>query len=76
MLDFSKASLNELIAKGGHACACGRVHRMDMDLLSHRRKRLFAISCIHAHPAQTEQSSVSFCSMICVSMRKPFEIRI
>ena len=33
MLDFAKASLNELIAKGGHACACGRVHRVDMDFL-------------------------------------------
>lgn len=33
MIDFSKASLNDLIRKGGHSCACGRQHKMDMDFL-------------------------------------------
>ena len=33
MLQFSKATLNQLIVPGGHACACGRVHKMDMDFL-------------------------------------------
>ena len=33
MIDFAHASLDTLIAKGGHACACGRVHQVDMDFL-------------------------------------------
>ncbi|MBO4836711.1 MAG: sn-glycerol-1-phosphate dehydrogenase [Clostridia bacterium] len=33
MIDFSKASLEQLIAPEGHACACGRTHKMDMDFL-------------------------------------------
>ena len=33
MIDFSTASLETLIAKGGHDCACGRHHAMNMDYL-------------------------------------------
>ena len=33
MIKFSEATLNTLIAKGGHQCACGRCHKMDMDFL-------------------------------------------
>jgi len=33
MLDFSHASLETLVAKEGHACACGRLHQMAMDYL-------------------------------------------
>ena len=33
MLQFSQATLDQLIAPGGHACACGRTHRMKMDYL-------------------------------------------
>ena len=34
MVNFSEASLETLIAKGGHECACGRRHEMVMDYLS------------------------------------------
>ena len=34
MIDFAKASLNTLIEKDGHACACGHHHRADIDYLS------------------------------------------
>lgn len=33
MIKFSQATLDTLIAKGGHECACGRRHSMDMDFL-------------------------------------------
>lgn len=33
MIDFSKASLDQLIAPGGHPCACGRTHKVDMAFL-------------------------------------------
>ena len=33
MLNFAQASLDQLIEKAGHPCACGRVHRVDMDYL-------------------------------------------
>ena len=33
MLQFSQATLDQLIAPGGHACACGRTHQMKMDYL-------------------------------------------
>ncbi|MBQ2990871.1 MAG: sn-glycerol-1-phosphate dehydrogenase [Clostridia bacterium] len=33
MLDFSKASLDVLIQRGGHPCACGRHHGVEMDFL-------------------------------------------
>ncbi len=32
-MDFSKASLNELIAEGGYDCACGRHHSVDLKYL-------------------------------------------
>ena len=34
MINFADASLNTLIAKGGHDCACGRHHEMKMDYLA------------------------------------------
>lgn len=34
MINFAAASLNTLIAKGGHDCACGRHHEMKMDYLA------------------------------------------
>lgn len=33
MINFAQASLDTLIAKGGHECACGRRHEMAMDFL-------------------------------------------
>ena len=36
MIDFAKASLAELIDKNGHACSCGRHHRVEIDYLSIR----------------------------------------
>ena len=36
MIRFADASLNTLIRKGGHECACGRCHAVDMDYLSIR----------------------------------------
>ena len=33
MLQFSQATLDQLIAPGGHACACGRTHQVAMDFL-------------------------------------------
>ena len=33
MIDFSKASLSTLIAKGGYDCDCGHHHEMPMDFL-------------------------------------------
>ena len=33
MIDFSTASLETLIAKEGHDCACGRHHSMVMDYI-------------------------------------------
>ena len=34
MIDFSKASLDTLLSKGGFDCECGRHHGVDMDYLS------------------------------------------
>ena len=34
MIRFADASLDMLIRKGGHACACGRRHAVDMDYLA------------------------------------------
>ncbi|MBP3655612.1 MAG: iron-containing alcohol dehydrogenase [Clostridia bacterium] len=33
MIQFSEATLDTLIRKGGHACSCGRHHGVDMDYL-------------------------------------------
>ena len=33
MLQFSKATLDQLIVPGGHPCACGRTHQVNMDFL-------------------------------------------
>ncbi len=33
MINFAQASLDTLIAKGGHECSCGRRHEMAMDFL-------------------------------------------
>lgn len=52
MINFADASLNTLIAKGGHDCACGRHHEMKMDYLAiepgavrHIPEALKAIGC-------------------------------
>ena len=36
MIRFADASLNELIRREGHACACGRTHKAVIDYLSIR----------------------------------------
>ena len=33
MLQYSQATLNQLIQKGGHPCPCGRTHQVNMDFL-------------------------------------------
>ncbi len=52
MVDFSKESLESLIAPGGHVCSCGRIHKIKMDYIkighhavTHVPEALKAMNC-------------------------------